>query len=38
MFEAYAAATVLYGGISLVATFGARWVERRLAIPGWNRA
>ena len=38
VFEAYAAATLLYGGVSLAATFAARWLERRVRIPGHGRA
>ena len=37
VFEAYAAATVIYAVISLVATYAAYTVERRMQIPGWSR-
>lgn len=38
VFEAYAAATVLYVGINLVATAAAGWVERRLRVPGLGQS
>lgn len=38
VFEAYAAATVMYAVISLIATYAAHVVERRMQIPGWSRA
>lgn len=34
VFEAYAAATLIYCVISLVVTVAARWLERRVLIPG----
>jgi len=38
VFEAYAAATLAYGAISLVVTLAARLLERRLRIPGFGTA
>jgi glutamate/aspartate transport system permease protein len=34
VFEAFTAATVIYIVINIVVTFGMRWVERRVAVPG----
>ena len=36
VFEAFAAATVIYLALSAVVTFGMRLLERRLVIPGFN--
>jgi glutamate/aspartate transport system permease protein len=38
VFEAYTAATIAYCLVNLVATMLARWLERRVAIPGYARA
>jgi glutamate/aspartate transport system permease protein len=35
VFEAFAVATVLYLLLNLVVVFGMRWVERRVAVPGF---
>jgi glutamate/aspartate transport system permease protein len=34
VFEAFTAATIIYIVINIVVTFGMRWVERRVAVPG----
>jgi glutamate/aspartate transport system permease protein len=36
VFEAFTAATVLYLMISAVVVFGMRWVEKRVAVPGFS--
>ncbi len=38
VFEAYTAATLAYVLVNLVATTLARWLERRVVIPGYSRA
>jgi glutamate/aspartate transport system permease protein len=38
VFEAYTAATLAYVVVNLVATALARWLERRLRVPGFSRA
>lgn len=38
VFEAYSAATLAYLVVNLVATLLARWLERRVTIPGFSRA
>jgi len=35
VFEAFTAATVIYIVINIIVTFGMRWVERRVAVPGF---
>ena len=35
VFEAFTAATVIYIVINIIVTFGMRWVERRMAVPGF---
>ena len=34
VFEAFTAATIIYIVINIVVTFGMRWVERHVAVPG----
>ena len=35
VFEAFTAATVIYIVINIIVTFGMRWVERRMTVPGF---
>jgi glutamate/aspartate transport system permease protein len=35
VFEAFTAATVIYIVINIIVTFGMRWVERRMVVPGF---
>lgn len=35
VFEAFTAATLLYLAVNIVVAFGMRWLERRIAVPGY---